>query len=96
MAPASRYVLNPIGDVLAPGIVGGAEATRGVRLRRYVGFIDNSKPNVTHVVQTLTRELRTAGETEIVSTTKPRSAGPSHDIDFLVDHCRIVVNAVAD
>jgi hypothetical protein len=96
MARRKARVLSPIGDPIeSASLTRGnqnAETARG----RSIGFIDNSKPNVQHVIGTLRQALRTAEKAEVISTTKPRSAGPSPDIAFLLSQCRLVVNGVAD
>ena len=89
------HILSPVAEVLPSfGIQPGQSRMRAST--RGIGLIDNSKPNVAHVVQALRAGLRDAGETKIVTVTKPRSAGPSPDISFLAENCRFVVNAVAD
>ena len=94
MPRSTERILNPIAEVVASAITHGQHRTCAAA--GGIGLIDNSKPNVSHVLQTLSKGLRDVGETQIVAVTKPRSAGPSPDISFLVEHCRFVVNAVAD
>ena len=95
MARPKQCILNPIADAFTPTL----EQVAGGKLgndARAIGFIDNSKPNVSWLVEVLARELGTAGEPDIINVAKPRSAGPSPDIDFLAGRCRLVVNAVGD
>jgi hypothetical protein len=92
MSRERARILSPVAEVLAPASTPRPRAAAGGA----IGFIDNSKPNVAHVVQTLSAGVRAAGKTEIVTVTKPRSAGPLPDLGFLIEHCRFVVNAVAD
>lgn len=95
MPRRKQCILSPIADAFAsaPAHAVRRQPETGARA---VGFIDNSKPNVSAFTQALARELGAAGESDIVNVAKPRSAGPSPDIAFLADRCRFVVNAVAD
>jgi hypothetical protein len=95
MARRKQCLLSPVADAFAPAPAhaGGRQMDTNARA---IGFIDNSKPNVSAFVKTLARELGATGEADIVSVAKPRSAGPLPDIASLANRCRFVVNAVAD
>ena len=95
MARRKQWILSPVADAFAPAPLHAAGRQTGTDARA-IGFIDNSKPNVSTFVKILARELGAAGEADIVSVAKPRSAGPLPDIAFLANRCRFVVNAVAD
>lgn len=88
-------ILNPVGAVARADA-----ASRGKRResggRRVIGLIDNSKPNVAEFLSAIETELRAAGDFEIVTVRKPRSAGPTPNLQKLAGQCDFVLNAVAD
>lgn len=87
-------ILDPVGLVRArahPGATRGQ--TRGTG--RVIALLNNSKPNVDHFLGAVEDELRRSGY-DIVNVTKPRSAGPSPDLDAQATQCDVVINAVAD
>ena len=96
MTRRKARVMSPIGVPIASEPLSPEDQDSATAPGGSIGFIDNSKPNVQHVIGTLREALCTADEAEVISTTKPRSAGPSPDIAFLRAHCCVVVNGVAD
>jgi hypothetical protein len=91
-----RYdILNPVGDAFTHDQPNVPAAPSVARAGGAIGLLNNSKPNVSHFMHALAQHLRTT-EREIISVTKPRSAGPSPNIAYLVDRCEFVINAVGD
>jgi len=91
-----QEIMNPVGAIPAER----RSAHREQRKRRgklVIGLLNNSKPNVAFFLEGVDRELRAQPTPyEIVSVVKPRSAGPSPDIELLAARCDYVINAVAD
>jgi hypothetical protein len=96
MPTRKHPILSPIADVFMPVPAHDDRPRRSTNSARPIGLLNNSKPNVAWFMQGLTRELSAAGEPDIVSIAKPRSAGPAPDIASLAGRCRFVVNAVGD
>ena len=95
MSTDSYAILNPVGDAFGSDRPNAPAARRQSGAGSAIGLLDNSKPNVSHFMHALAQELRTA-EREVISVTKPRSAGPCPDIAHLADRCEFVINAVGD
>jgi len=89
-----QELLNPVGETAA--LDGRAAAIREKASGKpVVGLLNNSKPNVSHFLEAIEKDIRAQGY-RTVNVTKPRSAGPCPDIDALAERCDYVVNAVAD
>jgi hypothetical protein len=91
-----QEIMNPVGAATMDRKSAGA-AQRKRRAKPVIGLLNNSKPNVAFFLQGIAREVRARPDSfEIVSVVKPRSAGPSPDIELLAARCDYVINAVAD
>jgi hypothetical protein len=89
-------VLNPVGKQEARRKPDAVTQVKG-RDKPVIGLLNNSKPNVALFLETVESELLRQGKQyETVNVVKPRSAGPSPEIEFLAERCDYVINAVAD
>ena len=94
MKPSRHELLNPIGEKAARER--SAAAARKKRSGNpVVGLLNNSKPNVSHFLEAVEKNIRAQGY-QTVNVTKPRSAGPAADLSGLAERCDYVINAVAD
>ena len=89
-----QEILNPVGNTAALHRTDVAIREKGAG-KPVVGLLNNSKPNVSHFLEAIEKDIRAQGY-RTVNVTKPRSAGPCPDIDALAGRCDYVVNAVAD
>lgn len=94
----NRYteLLNPVGTTEIRGrgeMAGNARAEKA----RVVGLLNNSKPNVAFFLRAIEDAIASedAGY-QVLNSVKPRSAGPSPDVDLLARRCDFVINAVSD
>ena len=91
-----QEILNPIGEQEVRRKPGAVTHVKG-RDKPVIGLLNNSKPNVALFLEAVESELRGQGKNyETVNVVKPRSAGPSPEIEFLAERCDYVINAVAD
>ena len=92
----TQEILNPVGTK-EPRRKPGAVTRTKSRDKPVIGLLNNSKPNVAPFLEAIASELLGQGKQyETVNVVKPRSAGPSPEIEFLAERCDYVINAVAD
>lgn len=89
-------ILNPVGakETRQRGDAAASGKARGTPV---IGLLNDSKPNVAFFLQAVEEAILSEGKGyQIFNSTKPKSAGPSPDIDLLAERCDFVINAVSD